>query len=132
MDVAWQRYVDLVADFTRVTQKGAEHVVRALVRRGEVEASRGEKVVESLINRADQNRKAISSMVRSELCRTVNRLGLAQQADIDRLQASIARLEATIRNLGSNALAGESPLTSSADEPQALNPSQAGEGDRRD
>lgn len=96
-DKAWERYVDLVTGFTQVAQRRAEQVVRTLVRRGEIEASKSEKAVEDLLARVDQNRKAISSLVKSEMEDAVRRLGLAPQSDIDRLQAKIARLEAAVR-----------------------------------
>ncbi len=105
MDITWQRYVDLAVDFTQVTQKRAEQVVRTLVRRGEVEAGKGEKTVEDLLDWANQNRKAISGIVKSELEEVVRRLGLARQPDIEQLQAQISHLEAMIRSLGWTAAA---------------------------
>lgn len=96
MENAWQRYMDLVSGLTQVTQKRAEDVVRTLVRRGEIEANKGEKTVESLLSRVEQNRKAVVSIARSEIEDAVRRLGLARQSDIDRLQARIARLEAEV------------------------------------
>lgn len=99
MEDAWQRYVDVVSEVTQGTQRRAEQVVRALVRRGEAEASKGEKSVEGLLSRVEQNRKAIASIVRSEIEEAVRRLGLARQSDIERLQAKIARLEAEVRAL---------------------------------
>jgi len=93
VDNAWQRF----SQATQGTQKRAEQVVRALVRRGEVEAARSERNVEGLLFRVEQNRKAIASIVRSEIEDAVRRLGLARQSDIDRLQAKIARLEAEVR-----------------------------------
>lgn len=97
VDKAWERYVDLVTGFAQVTQRRAEQVTRALVRRGEIEANKGERTVEDLLARVNQNRRAISSIVKSEMEETVRRLGLARQSDIDRLQAKITRLEAAIR-----------------------------------
>ncbi|MGH8908947.1 MAG: hypothetical protein ACRD0K_21250 [Egibacteraceae bacterium] len=95
---AWQRYMDLVSGLTQVTQKRAEQVVRVLVRRGEIEAIKGEKTVEGLVSRVEANRKAVTSMARSEIEDAVRRLGLARQSDIERLQAKIARLEAELHS----------------------------------
>jgi len=97
VDTAWQRYVDRAAELAQVTQQRGEQVMRHLVRRGEVEASKGEKAVEDLLARVDENRKAISGAVRRELEEALRRLGLARQSDIAQLQAKIARLEAIIR-----------------------------------
>jgi hypothetical protein len=78
---AWQQRVDVVTGITHEAQKRAEQVVRALVRRGEVEASRSEKAVENLLHWVDP----------------VRRLGLAQQPGVDRLRTEISRLKARIR-----------------------------------
>lgn len=99
MNTAWQRYANLVTGLTQVTQTHAEQVVRVLVRRGDVEASRGEKVVEDLLDRVTQNRNVIANLVKSEVEQAARRLGLARQSDINRLEAKITRLEAMIRNL---------------------------------
>jgi polyhydroxyalkanoate synthesis regulator phasin len=104
---AWQRYMDLVSGLTQVTQKRAEHVVRALVRRGEIEANKSEGTVEGLLSRVEQNRKAVVSIARSEIEDAVRRLGLARQSDIDRLQARIARLEAEVHGRPSTPAAEE-------------------------
>jgi polyhydroxyalkanoate synthesis regulator phasin len=98
VDSPWQRYTDVVAGLAQVTQRGAEQVVRVLVRRGEIEASRSERAAEGLLSRMEQNRKAVVSIVRSEIEDAVRRIGLARQSDIDRLQAKITRLEAEIRS----------------------------------
>lgn len=100
MEIAWQRYVDLATGFAQVTQRRGEEVVRALVRRGEAEASKGEKAVEDLLARVEANRKVISGAAKRELEEAGRRLGLARQSDIDRLQVKISRLETAVRNLG--------------------------------
>jgi polyhydroxyalkanoate synthesis regulator phasin len=99
VNTAWQRYVNLVTGLTQVTQKHTEQVVRVLVRRGEVEASRGEKTVEDLLDRVTQNRNVIANIIKSEVEQAARRLGLARQSDISRLEAKITRLEAMILHL---------------------------------
>lgn len=83
MDLAWQRYVELAAGFTQGTQQRAEEIVRALVRRGEAEASKGERAVEDLFDWVEHNCKAVSTVVKSELEGMIRQLGLAQRSDSD-------------------------------------------------
>jgi polyhydroxyalkanoate synthesis regulator phasin len=119
LDIAWQRYIDLITGFAQMTQKRTEQVVRELVRWGEVEANKSEQAVEDLIDRVEQNRKTIVSFVRRQLAARASQLGLARQSDIDRLQAEIVRLETTIHNLEGipvNRGIEESPPKSSAAE----------------
>lgn len=93
MDRAWQRYLDVAGGITQVTRNRAEQVVRTLVQRGEIAAERTEKTVDELLRRSEQNRKALSGIVRNETERAVARLGLARQADVERLERKVARLE---------------------------------------
>jgi polyhydroxyalkanoate synthesis regulator phasin len=90
---AWQRYLDAATDVSIVTRQRAEQVVKALVKQGEVAAERAEKAVDELLKRSEQNRKVMGALVRSETEKAVGRLGLARQADIDRLERKIAQLE---------------------------------------
>lgn len=109
----------MATHFTQVAQKRAEQVVRVLVRRGEVEASKGERTVEDLLDWANQGRKATAGIVKSEFDEAVRRLRLARQSDIEQLQAKISHLEATIRSLGetSEATKSEPPSSPPTSEP---------------
>lgn len=91
---AWQRYLDLASGVTQVTQQRAESAIKALIRQGEVAADRMEAAVDELLKRSERNRKAMANLVKAETERAVDRLGLARQRDVERLQARIARLEA--------------------------------------
>lgn len=94
---AWQRYLDLATGLTDVTRKGAEAVVRALVKQGEVAADRAERAVDELLQRSEANRKVVAALVRAETERAVGRLGLASQAEVDRLREEVAALRAQVR-----------------------------------
>ena len=89
MDDGWQRYAD-------ATLRGAESLVRTLVRRGEVAADAAEALVEDVVARSDRNRRWITGLVVAETERTVARLGLARQRDLDRLAARVAALTARL------------------------------------
>lgn len=90
---AWDRYLQAASGLTEVTRKKAEQVVRTLVRQGEIAAERAEKTIDELLKRSEQNRKAIGSLVRAETERTVARLGLARQRDVERLERRLAEVE---------------------------------------
>ena len=96
MNKAWQRYLEMATGATNVTQRRAEQVVKSLVKQGELAAERAEKAVDDLLQRSEENRKAVASIVRSETERAVGRLGLARQRDIDRLERKVERLEAKV------------------------------------
>lgn len=90
---AWQRYVDAAGSLTQTTRKRAESIVRNLVKQGEIASDRAEKAVEDLLNRSEENRKAVASIVRTETERAVGRLGLARQSQVDRLAERVDKLE---------------------------------------
>jgi polyhydroxyalkanoate synthesis regulator phasin len=94
---AWQRYMEMATGLGQTTQKKAESVVRSLVKQGEVATDRAEKTVDDLLQRSERNRKVISQLVKSETERTVQRLGLARNRDVERLQNKVERLEKQVK-----------------------------------
>jgi polyhydroxyalkanoate synthesis regulator phasin len=86
VDSAWQRVAS-------VTGRGAESVVRTLVKQGEVAADRAERAIEDLLGFSEANRRAVVTLVRSETERAVARLGLVRQAEVDALRARVEQLE---------------------------------------
>jgi len=86
VDIAWQRWAG-------ATQRGAESLVRVLVQQGEVAADRAEQAVDELLDRSQEPRRVVTSLVVGEAERAVARLGLARQRDVERLQARIDELE---------------------------------------
>lgn len=95
MDRAWQRYLDVATGFTEVTRKRAERVVRGLVKQGEVAADQVERTVDDLLRRSERNRQVIGTLVRNETERAVDRLGLARQRDVTRLEEELERVRAS-------------------------------------
>ena len=93
MNKAWQRYLEAAGGLTDMTQQRAESLVKTLVKQGELAAERAERAVDDLLSRSEQNRKAISALVRNETERTVGRLGLVRQRELERLERRIEQLE---------------------------------------
>jgi hypothetical protein len=55
-----------------VTRRRAEQIVRSLVKQGEIAAENMERAVEDLLARSEENRKAVTSLVKSESERAVS------------------------------------------------------------
>jgi polyhydroxyalkanoate synthesis regulator phasin len=113
VDKAWQRYLDLASGLTQVTRNRAEQVIRALVKQGEIAAERTEKAVDELLRRSELNRKALAAVVRSETERAVARLGLARQADVNRLERKVEQVEQP-ESAGTRARQAPRPATKKA------------------
>jgi len=91
-----QRYAEAASVLGDLTRRGAESLVRTLVRRGEVAADAAESLVDDLLARSDRNRRWLAAQVAAETERTVARLGLARQRDVDRTDARAAALAARL------------------------------------
>ncbi|MDP8978165.1 MAG: phasin family protein, partial [Actinomycetota bacterium] len=76
-----------------LTRRTAEALVRTLVRQGEATADRAEQLVTEVLARSERNRDALLGMVRAEVERTVDRLGLVRREELERLAARVASLD---------------------------------------
>ena len=85
-----KRYLDAGMAFTQMTQSRAEAIVKDLVRAGEVQTQRAEELVNALVERSRQNTERLLDMVRAEVRDQIASLGLATQADIERLERRVA------------------------------------------
>jgi polyhydroxyalkanoate synthesis regulator phasin len=88
----WKHYLDVGITFSDTTRKRAEAFVRDLVRAGEVQQERAQKMVDDVVDRSRKNTEELISLVRSELKAQVSTLGIATKDDIERLEARINRL----------------------------------------
>lgn len=76
-----------------LTRRTAEALMRTLVRQGEATADRAERLVTEVLARSEGNRDALLGMVRAEVERTVDRLGLVRRDELERLSARVESLE---------------------------------------
>ena len=90
-----KRYLDAGIAFTAMTQSRAEAIVKDLVKAGEVQSDAAGAVVLDLVDRSRKNTEKLLSQVRAEVRDQVKNLGLATQADIDRIEKKIAALFGT-------------------------------------
>jgi polyhydroxyalkanoate synthesis regulator phasin len=91
------RYVDMAAGLTRATRDTAEKVVRGLVEQSQTAVRDPQELVEQLLERSQENRQALLSIVRSESRRAVKRMGFATQTDLERVQRQVADLRRKLR-----------------------------------
>ena len=85
-----KRYIDAGLAFTALTQSRAEELVQDLVRVGEVRADQARDVVVELLERSRKNSERLLETVRAEVRLQITSLGLATQADLDRIEERIA------------------------------------------
>jgi polyhydroxyalkanoate synthesis regulator phasin len=90
-----KRYIDAVADFSELTQRRAEALVKELVKAGEVQGDQAREAVTELLERSRRNSEKLLETVRKEVRSQITSLGLASHADLDRFEARIASLLGT-------------------------------------
>ena len=85
-----KRYIDAGLAFTALTQARAEELVKDLVRIGEVQADQARDVVSDLLERSRKNSEKLIDTVRTEVRQQITSLGIATQADLDRIEDRIS------------------------------------------
>ena len=90
-----KRYIDAGLAFTALTQARAEELVKDLVRIGEVQADQAREVVTDLLERSRKNSEKLLDTVRTEVRQQITSLGIATQADLDRIEERIATVIGT-------------------------------------
>ncbi len=91
-----KRYVDAAVTFTAITQARAEALVKDLVKQGEVQADQARDAVSDLLERSRKSSEALLETVRTEVRQQITNLGLASQADLDRIEQRISSLLDTV------------------------------------
>lgn len=90
-----KRYLDAGLELGLLTQARAEALVRDLVKMGEVQADQARDAVSDLVARSRRNSEKLLDTVRKEVRAQVTERGLASKADLDKLEARIAKLFGT-------------------------------------
>jgi len=76
-----------------LTRHQAEQIVKDLVKAGDVRRQQASSAARDLYDRSRENRKQLTSIIRTEIQNQVQNLGLASKRDLERLERRIARLE---------------------------------------
>ena len=91
-----KRYIDAGLAFTALSQARAEELVKDLVRIGEVQADQAREVVSDLLDRSRKNSERLLDTVRTEVRQQITSMGIATQADLDRIEQRIASVIGTV------------------------------------
>jgi len=76
-----------------LTRHQAEQIVKDLVKAGDVRRQQASTAARDLYDRSRENRKQLTSIIRTEIENQVQNLGLASKRDLERLERRITRLE---------------------------------------
>jgi polyhydroxyalkanoate synthesis regulator phasin len=74
----WKHYLEAGLEFTELTRKRAEKVVRDLVKAGEVQRHEAQERIEELLERSRKTTESFGEAVRKEVTRQMQALGLVQ------------------------------------------------------
>jgi polyhydroxyalkanoate synthesis regulator phasin len=109
-----KRYIDAGLAFTALTQARAEALVKDWVKVGEVQADQARDTVADLLERSRKNSEKLLDTVRTEVRQQITNLGLASQADLDRVEKRIASVIATTTAPAKKAAAKKAPAKKTA------------------
>ncbi len=87
-----KRYLDAGANFTELTQRRAEAIVKDLVKTGEVQAEQAQQAVQDLLDRSRRSTEKFLELVRHEVRAQVASLGLVSKKELARLEKRIDSL----------------------------------------
>jgi polyhydroxyalkanoate synthesis regulator phasin len=104
-----KRYIDAGLAFTALTQARAEELVKDLVKIGEVQADQARDAVTDLLERSRKNSERLLETVRTEVRQQITNLGVASQADLDRIEQRIASVIGTAAAPAKKATAKKAP-----------------------
>ena len=97
MQDAWRAYFELASGVTEASRKKAEKVVKRLVGKGGATAGQLQALATELVATSAANRESLSKLVRFEVDRALDAVGLATADEVAALTAKIRRLEAELR-----------------------------------
>ena len=100
---AVKNYLNLASGVTEVTRQRAVAAAKALASSGEATAEQVSNLADELIVQSRNNRDAMLALVRYEVDRALNRLGLATADEVASLQRRVTSLEGALAKAdGSN------------------------------
>jgi polyhydroxyalkanoate synthesis regulator phasin len=95
---ALKNYLTLASGLTEVGRQRAVSASRALVAQGEATAEQVSSLAEDLIQTSKNNREMITALVRNEVEKALNVVGLATADSVDRLTKRLQSLESALRD----------------------------------
>ncbi len=97
---AVKNYLNLASGVTEVTRQRAVAAAKALASSGEATAEQVSNLADELIVQSRNNRDAMLALVRYEVDRALNRLGLATADEVASLQRRVTSLEGALAKAG--------------------------------
>jgi polyhydroxyalkanoate synthesis regulator phasin len=91
---AWRSYLEMAYGLSKTSRKKAEKAVREVVGKSGAKASELQQMVEDLLATSGSNRDALVEVIRTELDRALNRVGLAKAEEVAALRERVAELAA--------------------------------------
>ncbi|MEV4352031.1 hypothetical protein AB0J83_46860 [Actinoplanes sp. NPDC049596] len=98
MPDAWRAYLDLALGLTEAPRKRAQKVAGELVNKGGATAAQLQGLVDDLLSAGVANREALTNIVRYEVERALNVVGLATAEEVTELQKRLKDLEDQLRD----------------------------------
>jgi polyhydroxyalkanoate synthesis regulator phasin len=90
-------YLALATGLTEVTRQRATSAAKALVAQGEATAGQVTALADDLVAQSRSNREAVVALVKYEVDKALDRVGLAPKDEVEALQRRIATLESQLR-----------------------------------
>ena len=98
---ALKNYLTLASGLTEVGRQRAMAAAKALVAQGEATAEQVGNLADDLIQTSKANREMVTQLVRTEVERTLNTVGLATADSVERLTKRLQALEGLLRDASS-------------------------------
>jgi polyhydroxyalkanoate synthesis regulator phasin len=95
-----KNYLNLASGVTEVTRQRALAAAKAMVASGEATAEQVSNLADELLVTSRNNRDAMLALVRYEVDRALNRLGLATADEVASLQRRVTSLEGALATAG--------------------------------
>jgi polyhydroxyalkanoate synthesis regulator phasin len=94
---AWRAYLEMALGVTEASGKKALKTAKRLVGKSGVSAEQLQGMADELVRASAANREAVRNLVRVELERALNAVGLAKSDDVETLTARVRELEAQLQ-----------------------------------
>ena len=102
---AWRTYLEMVLGLTESSRNKAMKVAKKLVGKGGLTAEQLQTLADELVKASVANREALANLIRIELDRALERVGLARVEDVASLQSRVRDLETELARRGDGAAA---------------------------
>jgi polyhydroxyalkanoate synthesis regulator phasin len=87
-----------------LTKDKIEDLAKELVVKGKMSEQEGEKLVQEILNRAEESRTTINNQTENLVRKTITKMQLARSEDIELLKAEVEKLREEIASLQSASL----------------------------